>query len=105
MSTKCLHAAALIFGAFALLCASPGLSSAEPAATKAPAALEVMRANFASAVAAKDRAAVAKLSRFPLAIDGYGLPPKLTEFLRDNNHFEGLFFAGDVELVRCLKTQ
>lgn len=61
---------------------------------------------FAAAVAAKDRAAVAKLSRFPISIEGYELGPKLSErkFLSHKSHFEGLFFAGDAEVVKCLRT-
>ncbi|MBV9572312.1 MAG: hypothetical protein JO056_13815 [Alphaproteobacteria bacterium] len=89
----------------ALVLACAGANAAESA--KAPAALEQMRAKFAAAVAARDRTAVAKLSRFPLAIEGYELAPKLTEqkFLRDKNRFDGLFFGGDAQLVTCLKTQ
>lgn len=87
--------------------AGMGLSGAQAAAAKPPAALEQARAAFAAAVAAKDRAAVAKLTRFPLAVEGYGMRPTLTEaeFRRDKAHFQGLFFDGDAELVKCLKTQ
>src|SRR5689334_1736882 len=79
-------------------------SSTQPA--KAPAGLQDFRKLFAAAVAEKDRPAVANLSRFPLGIEGYGLGPKLSEhdFLHDKNHFDGIFFAGDAEVVKCLRT-
>lgn len=90
-----------------LLCANASISGAQGTSAKAPAALEEVRKAFAAAVAEKDRAAVAKLSRFPIAIEGYELGPRLSErdFLRDKSHFDGLFFAGDAEVVTCLKTQ
>lgn len=91
----------------ATACLLPGLRVAQAGSAKPPAALEQARVTFAAAVAAKDRTGMAKLSRFPLAIEGYELKPKLTEaeFLRDKKHFDGLFFGGDAQLVACLKTQ
>lgn len=93
--------------ALALGCAVVGVRGARAAEAKPPAALEQARAAFAAAVAARDRAAVAKLSRFPLAVEGYGMRPTLSEaeFRHDKAHFHGLFFDGDAELVKCLKTQ
>lgn len=92
------------FAAF-LLCANASGNGAQGASAKAPTALQEFRTAFAAAVAAKDRAAVAKLSRFPLGIEGYELGPKLNErdFLRDKSHFDGIFFAGDGEVVKCLR--
>jgi hypothetical protein len=86
---------------------APGVSGAPPAGGKAPAALEQVRQSFATAVAAKDRAAMAKLSRFPIGLAVYRLPPKLSEdqFLHKADYFEGLFFGGDAEIVTCLRTK
>jgi hypothetical protein len=95
-----------VFATLVFVCAGAGTSGARAASAKAPAVLEKFRTIFAAAVAAKDRAGVAKLSRFPLAMEGYEMGPKLGErdFLRDKSHFEGIFFAGDAELVKCLRT-
>jgi len=86
---------------------APGVSGAPPAGGKAPAALEQVRQSFATAVAAKDRAAMAKLSRFPVVLEVYGLPPRLSErdFLHNSDYFAGIFFDGAPEVVKCLRTQ
>jgi hypothetical protein len=91
--------------ALGFACLATASSAAQPAA-KAPAALEDVRKAFAAAVAAKDRTAIAKLSRFPLAVEIYGFGPKLSEreFLRKKDYFDGWFFGGDPETVKCLKT-
>ena len=83
------------------------LSTAVAAATAAPPGLENLREAFASAVAAKDRIAVANLSRFPLAVEVYESAPTLSrqKFLDDRNYFDGWFFSGDPELLKCLKTE
>src|SRR5437867_2540646 len=89
-----------------LACLNASASGAQPAGGKAPAALEQVRKDFAAAVAARDRAAVAKLARFPVALEVYGLPPKLTEreFLHNGDRFAGIFYDGEPEMVKCLKT-
>lgn len=89
------------------LCAIASVPASALAAPAAPAGLEVLRKAFAAAVAAKDRASVAKLSRFPLAAEVYGGAPKITQqqFLRDSRYFDGWFFSGDAQLVTCLRTQ
>jgi hypothetical protein len=96
-----------LFAALGIGCMAVGVRGAQAAEAKPPAALEQARASFAAAVAARDRAAVAKLTRFPLAIEGYRMHPTLSEaeFLHDKSLFHGLFFDGDAELVKCLKTQ
>jgi hypothetical protein len=93
--------------ALAVACLGGSAGAAQPVTGKAPPALEHARNALAAAVAAKDRFAVAKLSRFPLAVEVYGAGPKLSEreFLRDESHFDGWFFSGDPETVKCLKTQ
>jgi hypothetical protein len=94
-----------IFAALGLVCSSPGPSTAQPAGKATP-ALEGVRKVFGAAVAAADRKAIAKLSRFPLAVEVYGFGPKLSEheFLRNDDYFRGWFFGGDAQLVKCLKT-
>ena len=94
-----------MFAALAVACM--GASAAQPAPAKAPPALEQARKAFAGAVAAKDRLAVAKLARFPLAVEVYGFGPKLSEhdFITDKTYFDGWFFEGDPETVKCLRTQ
>jgi hypothetical protein len=96
-----------LFAALGIGCMAVGVRNAQAGEAKPPAALEQARASFAAAVAARDRATVAKLSRFPLAVEGYGMRPTLreAEFLHDKALFRGLFFDGDAELVKCLKTQ
>jgi hypothetical protein len=97
----------MLLVAFGIGCAAIGPRGARAVEAKPPAALEQARASFAAAVAARDRAAVAKLSRFPLSVEMYRGSPKVTErmFLRDRRYFDGLFFDGDAELVKCLKAQ
>lgn len=91
--------------AAALLLASPALAQA--AAAKPPPELEKLRQAFAAAVAAKDRVAIAKLSRFPLEVYVYGFGPKLSRraFLRSDDYFQGWFWGGDAATVKCLKTE
>ena len=58
-------------------------------------------------MAAKDVGAIANLSRFPLAVDVYGSKPHVSkqEFTRNKDYFDGWFFGGDPQTVKCLKTQ
>ncbi len=96
------------FGGALVLAGLVSLPSAgQSSGGMAPPGLEVVRKAFAAAVAAKDRARIAKLSRFPLAADVYGGTPKVgeREFLRDAKYFGGWFFGGDPQLVTCLETK
>jgi hypothetical protein len=81
-------------------------ADAESPAPKPPAALEKVRHAFAAAVAARDRIAMAKLSRFPLDVEVYGSGPRLGErdFLR-KDYFGGWFFGGDPQTVKSLATE
>jgi hypothetical protein len=89
-----LFAASLVFVATAALAAS----------SKPPAELDAMRKAFATAVAAKDRVAMARMSAFPLTIDNYGSAPTLSQkdFLASKDYFDGWFFGGDEQVVDCI---
>ena len=90
----------------ALLCLMLVLagSAAQAAPAKPPADLDAMRAAFAAAVTHKDRAAMAKLSAFPLAVDVYGSAPTVTEkqFVSSNDYVSGWFFDGDAQVSDCI---
>ena len=73
------------------------------AADPAPAELDTMRQAFGAAVGKHDVTAVAAMTQFPLAFSGYEHPDTVTaaDFA---DEFDGLFFAGDPQLVSCLVT-
>ena len=103
---RCFRNGLSFFAVLATACLNPAARAAPPV-RKAPAELEQVRGAFAIAVAARDRAAIAKLSHFPLEVAVYGFGPKVSEraFLHDASYFEGWFFDGDAETVKCLKTK
>ena len=71
---------------------------------KPPADLEIVRKAFAAAIAKHDRAAMADMTIFPLAVENYGGPPTLEKsaFLRDKDYFSGFFYDGDQQVVDCI---
>jgi len=71
------------------------------AAEAAPAKLETMRKAFGAAVAKHDVKAVAAMTQFPLAFSGYEHPDKVTA-AQFAGEFDGMFFSGDAQVVRCL---
>ena len=73
------------------------------AAGEAPAELDTMRKAFAAAIAKLDVKAVAGMTQFPLAFTGYEHPDTVAE-ADFADEFDGLFFAGDPQLVSCLAT-
>jgi hypothetical protein len=79
------------------------------AASSAPAkppALDVARRALVKAIAAHDWNAVAALTNFPLAVEVYGVPPKLTkaQYLKDHRKFYVFFGDGDKDLLKCVGT-
>ena len=77
------------------------LLAAAAQAAPVPADLTAMRHGLAKAVAAHDRHAVAGYIAFPLALEVYQLPPKLSRaaFLKNDDERAALF---DASLAGCI---
>jgi hypothetical protein len=86
------------------VCAAAAAYSA--AVPKPPAGLDTARKAFAAAMLKHDRAEMANMMKFPMAVESYGSPPKLSQkdFLTDKSYFDGWFWRGDPQLVDCLRT-
>lgn len=64
-----------------------------------------MRAALVKAAKAHDKPAMAALIDWPLGVDNYGSPPKLTKarFLKNNDYLAGFFGGGDdADFLRCI---
>ncbi len=63
-----------------------------------------MRKAFAAAVAKQNRAAMAVMTDFPLAVENYGSKPTLSKsaFLGSKDYFSGWFFDGGKDIVDCI---
>lgn len=81
------------------------VAAAAPVQTPPP-ALEAMRQALGHAAAAHDRAALASLMAFPLALDNYGSPNAVgrAEFARKSRYFTIIFGGGDAGLADCIAT-
>ncbi|HEX4303102.1 MAG TPA: hypothetical protein VHZ78_09935 [Rhizomicrobium sp.] len=74
------------------------------AAPVKPPALDVARRTLVKAIAAHDWKAVADLTSFPLAVEVYQTPPRLTkaQFLKDHRKLTIFFGDGDSGLLNCV---
>lgn len=74
------------------------------AAPAEPPALHAARAALVKAVAGHDWNALAALTAWPLAVDMYQAPPKLTktQYLKDHRKLSILFGDGDKDLLACV---
>ena len=89
--------------AAAVLAVSPLPASSAPAK---PPALDAARQALVRAIAKHDWNAVADLTSFPLAVEVYGAPPKLTkaQYLKDHRKLSVFFGDGDKDLLKCVGT-
>lgn len=88
---------------FAPLLALAGTIAAGAAETVRP-GLDAARKALADAVAAKDAKAVAALARFPLIVEVYQEPPKVTAKQFGKGHLAAYFGDGDSGIVTCIRS-
>ena len=78
-------------------------TTAQAAESTPPAGLSVARKALADAVAARDIKAVAAMSRFPLAVDAYETPPKITAKQFNKADLDMMFGSGDPKVLDCVR--
>ena len=69
-------------------------------------AIGAVRTALIKTIAAKDWKAVAMLTNWPLAVDSYEAPPKMTKasFLKNPATLYAYFGEGDKDLLKCIAT-
>ena len=69
-------------------------------------AIGALRTALVRAIVAKDWRTVATLTNWPLAVDAYEAPPKMTkaDFLKKPATLYSYFGAGDKDLLKCIAT-
>lgn len=77
-------------------------TAAAGAAESVPPGLDAARKALADAAAAKDVKAVARLARFPLIVDVWQEPPKVTAKQFGQGHLAAYFGDGDSGIVTCI---
>lgn len=82
------------------------IGGAHAAAPKPPKELMDVRAALVKAIKAKDWKSVAALTNWPLAVESYEAPPKITkaEFQKSSRMLFIYFGEGDADLLKCVGT-